>query len=111
MALAIGMGTRFDTNDTKSMARDIAKKWKEVMCLSYRMCGELNTDRRIEMRKISLFAVAATLILAGVGSWAASTTQARVDTPPVPGVDNIQLMMNARDLPTEHWVDYSVVFN
>jgi hypothetical protein len=75
------------------------------------MCGELNTDRRIQMRRISLFAVAAALILAGVGSWAASITQARVDTPPGPGVDNIQLMMNARDLPTEHWVDYSVVFN
>jgi hypothetical protein len=76
------------------------------------MCGELNTDRRIEMRKISLFAVAAALILAGVGSWAASTTQARVDTPPPgPGIDTYQLMMNAKDLPTEHWVDYSVVFN
>jgi hypothetical protein len=33
MALAIGMGARFDTNDTKSMARDIVKKWKEVMVL------------------------------------------------------------------------------
>jgi hypothetical protein len=74
------------------------------------MCGELNTDRRIEMRKISLFAVAAALILAGVGSWAASTPQARVDTPPGPGVDTFQLTMNARDLPTEHWVDYSFVF-
>jgi hypothetical protein len=75
------------------------------------MCGELNTDRRFEMRKISLFAVAAALILAGVGSWAASTTQARVDTPPGPGVDTLQLMMmNATDLPTEHWVDYSFVF-
>jgi hypothetical protein len=84
---------------------------RKLWCLSYRMCGELNTDRRIEMRKISLFAIAAALILAGVGAWAASTTQARVDTPPGPGVDNIQLMMNARDLPTEHWVDYSVVFN
>jgi hypothetical protein len=63
------------------------------------------------MRKIALFAVPAAVILAGIGAWAASITQARVDTPPGPGVDNIQLMMNARDLPTEHWVDYSVVFN
>jgi hypothetical protein len=63
------------------------------------------------MRKISLFAVAAALILAGLGAWVASTTQARVDTPPGPGVDTFQLMMNPRDLPTEHWVDYSVVFN
>jgi hypothetical protein len=63
------------------------------------------------MRKISLFAVAAALILAGVGSWAASTPhQARVDTPPGPGVDTFQLTMNARDLPTEHWTDYSFVF-
>jgi len=63
------------------------------------------------MRKISLFAVAAALILAGFGSWAVSTTQARVENPVGPGIDTFQLMMNARDLPTEHWVDYSLVFN
>jgi hypothetical protein len=33
------------------------------------------------MRKVSLFAAAAAFILAGVGSWAASTTHARVDAP------------------------------
>jgi hypothetical protein len=75
------------------------------------MCGELNTDRRIQMRKISLFAVAAALILAGIGSWAASTTQARVDTPARAGVDTFQIMINASNLPTSHYVDYSLVFN
>jgi hypothetical protein len=34
------------------------------------------------MRKISLFAVGAALIMAGVASWTASTTQARIGTPP-----------------------------
>jgi hypothetical protein len=55
------------------------------------------------MRKISLFAVAAALVLAGVA--------ARLDTPAEAGVDPSQIMMNTRDLPTAHYVDYSVVFN
>jgi hypothetical protein len=63
------------------------------------------------MRKISLFAVATALILAGVGAWATSTPHARLDTSAEAGVDPGQILMNTRDLPTEHYVDYSVVFN
>ena len=61
------------------------------------------------MRKISLFA-AVTLILTGIGAWAASTTRARVDIPVKAGLDPSQLMMNTPDLPTEHYDDYSFVF-
>jgi hypothetical protein len=64
-----------------------------------------------DMRKISLFAAAAALILAGIGAWAASTTQARVDIPVEAGLDPLQMMVNGPDLPTEHNVDYSWVFN
>ena len=62
------------------------------------------------MRKISLFAVAAALILAGVGAWATSATQARVEPAAEAGVDPSRIMMNAKDLPAEEFVDYSVVF-
>jgi hypothetical protein len=64
------------------------------------------------MRKISLIAVAAVVILAGVGGWVASTTHARVQAPlAVGGIDPLQIATNARDLPTEHFVDYSFEFN
>jgi hypothetical protein len=64
------------------------------------------------MRKISLIAVAAVVILAGVGGWLASTTHARVQAPlAVGGIDPLQITINARDLPTEHIVDYSFIYS
>ena len=66
------------------------------------------------MRKTNLFAIAAAVILAGVGAWAVLTTRAPVAEAalPVVQIDPSKMMMNARrDLPTERFVDYSVVFN
>ena len=64
------------------------------------------------MRKISLFVIATFLILTGVGGWIASTTQARVDAPALAETINpSQIAMNARDLPTEQFTDYTFVFN
>ena len=70
--------------------------------------------RRIQMRKTNLFAIAAAVILAGVGAWAVLTTRApvAVAAPPVVQIDPSKMMMNARDdLPAERLVDYSVIFN
>jgi hypothetical protein len=62
------------------------------------------------MRKISV--IATFLILTGVGGWIASTTQARVDAPALAETINpSQIAMNARDLPTEQFTDYTFVFN
>jgi hypothetical protein len=64
------------------------------------------------MHKIRWFAIAAALIVAGVGGWVATTTQARVAAPiGARGIDPLQLTINARGLPTEEFVDYSFVFN
>jgi hypothetical protein len=63
------------------------------------------------MRKIGLLAAAAALILAGVGGWAASTTNARVPHSIGNGVEPFQLMMNAKKLPTVELVDYTFVFD
>jgi hypothetical protein len=63
------------------------------------------------MRKTTLFAVAATLIVAGVGVWAASTTTARVAPSTGDGIEPFQLMMNAKELPTVEFVDYTFVFH
>ena len=63
------------------------------------------------MGKTGLFAVsaAAALILACVAGWAVSGTQARVATPSVQ-IDPINVMTSAKQLPTEHFRDYSFVF-
>jgi hypothetical protein len=64
------------------------------------------------MRKISLYVVATFLILTGVGGWIASTTQARVEAPTlVVTINPSQITMNARDLSTEQFTDYTFVFN
>jgi|EndMetStandDraft_3_1072993.scaffolds.fasta_scaffold60399_4 hypothetical protein len=62
------------------------------------------------MRKTGLFAVVAALILAGIGGWATSNTQARVATATVGGIDPFLIMTNAKDLPAEHYRDFSMVF-
>jgi hypothetical protein len=62
------------------------------------------------MRKVSLAAAAAALMLAGIGAWATSTTQARVDIPAEAGIDPSQMMRNGPVPPAEHYADYSFVF-
>jgi len=62
------------------------------------------------MRKISLVAAIA-LMLAGLGVWATSNTQARIDVPAGAQINALQIMMGAKDLPVAHYDDYSVVFN
>ena len=70
------------------------------------------------MRKISLVA-AISLMLAGVGVWATSNTQARIDVPagaqilthPAHLPNPFQIMMGASDLPVAHYDNYSLVFN
>src|SRR5262245_16822008 len=71
-----------------------------------------------QMRKISLVA-AISLMLAGVGVWATSNTQARIEVPagaqifthPADVPNPFQIMMGARNLPVAHYDDYSLVFN
>ena len=62
------------------------------------------------MCKIS-FVVAIALMLAGVGVWTTSTTQARIDVPAGAQVNPLQITMGARHLPVEHFDDYTLVFN
>jgi hypothetical protein len=54
---------------------------------------------------------AAALIGTGLGVWAASPTNVRVPSMgPGVEVETLQLMMNAKDLPTAEFVDYTFVF-
>ena len=59
-----------------------------------------------------LFAVsAAAVILACVAGWAISDTQARAAVPARVQIDSLTMMTSAKKMPTEHFADYSLVFN
>jgi hypothetical protein len=59
-----------------------------------------------------LFAAsAAALILACVVGWAVSDTQARVAAPATVQIDPLTMMTSTKQLPTDHFADYSFVFN
>jgi hypothetical protein len=62
------------------------------------------------MRKITLFAVAAAVIATGFGVWAAAPTSARISPSMSQGIEPLQIMMNAKGLPTVEFADYTFVF-
>jgi hypothetical protein len=62
------------------------------------------------MRKISLIAVAGTMVAIGFGVWAGEPTSARVPSTSQ-GIEPIQLMMNAKGLPTAEAYDHGFVFH
>ena len=66
---------------------------------------------KTQMRKITLFAVAAAVIATGFGVWAAAPTSARVTPSMGQGIEPIQLMMNAKGLPTAEAYDHGFVFH
>jgi len=61
------------------------------------------------MRKTTLGAVVAALIVTGFGVWAASP--ARVSPSTGQGMEPFKLMMNAKDLSRAELVDYTFVFH
>jgi hypothetical protein len=59
-----------------------------------------------------LFAASvAALILACVAGWAVSDTQPSVAAPAAVQIDPFTIITGAKRLPTEHFADYSFVFN
>jgi hypothetical protein len=64
---------------------------------------------RSEMRKTSLFVVAAAVIATGFGVWAASPTNAGAPSMGQ-GIEPFQLMLNANNLPSTEFADYTFVF-
>src|SRR5215831_3505743 len=72
--------------------------------------ARLQSDRRIYMSKINLLALAAALILAGVGGWIASSPHTTVAAPISSRTDALHMMTNAKDLPAVRYQDFSLVF-
>ena len=63
------------------------------------------------MRKTTLFAVAVALAATVCfGVWAAAPTSARVTPSMSQRIDPLQMMVNAREMPTVEFVDYTFVF-
>jgi len=50
------------------------------------------------------------MILIGLGAWAVTTNSRVAASTPV-GIDPLQMMTGAKNLPTSHYVDYSLIFN
>jgi hypothetical protein len=76
------------------------------------VAGRRHPDKEGQMGQKHLFSVSvAALILACVAGWAISDTQARVPAPATVQIDPFTMMTGATQLPTEHFADYSFVFN
>ena len=64
------------------------------------------------MRKISSFAVAAAALVAtGFGVWATSNSYGRVPPSMSHRIEPLQLMMNAKELPSVEFADHTFVFH
>jgi hypothetical protein len=79
---------------------------------SKNVARDVNSNRvRKQMRRTILFAGAAVFILAAVGGWMASYTQARVTTP-TDGrarIDPFNIMLNTKQLHAERFEDFSML--
>jgi hypothetical protein len=62
------------------------------------------------MRNTTLFAFAPGLIAIGFGVWAASPANAPASPSIGQGIEPLQLMMNAKDLPTAEFAYFTFVF-
>ena len=64
----------------------------------------------LRLRKTILFSVAAALFAIGFGVWAASPAKAPVSPSIGQGIEPHQLMVNAKEMPTVEYADYTFVF-
>jgi hypothetical protein len=62
------------------------------------------------MPKTAMFGFAPALIAIGFGVWAASPANVPASPSIVQGIEPLQMMVNANELPTVEFVDYTFVF-
>ena len=60
--------------------------------------------------RFSLFAFSPALIAIGFGVWAASPAKVPVSPSLGQGIEPLQIMVNAKELPTVEYADYTFVF-
>jgi hypothetical protein len=62
------------------------------------------------MRNTTLFALTPALIAIGLGVWVASPANAPASPSIGQGIEPFQMMVNAKELPTVEFADYTFVF-
>jgi hypothetical protein len=62
------------------------------------------------MRKTTLFAFTPGLVAIGFGVWASSPANAPASPSIGQGIEPLQMMVNAKDMPTAEFADYTFVF-
>ena len=62
------------------------------------------------MRNTAMFGFAPALIAIGFGVWAASPASAPASPSIGQGIEPFQMMVNAKELPTVEYADYTFVF-
>ena len=62
------------------------------------------------MRQTTLFAFTPALIAIGFGVWATTPANAPASPSISQGIEPFQMMVNAKELPTVEFVDYTFVF-
>jgi len=116
-------GALVDTHDPKSRSGNTGPIHVPASLPSLTGHTELGRPRHLadregvlikgdQMSQKELFgACVAALILACAAGWTISDTQARAASPATVQIDPFTMMTGAKQVPTEHFVDYSVVFN
>jgi hypothetical protein len=105
--------TQLSASWQKPSIRDADHIPKLMIKLSFAQAlgiGELNAEGN-NMRKISFFGGVAVLVLIGVGAWIAVGTSTSTSALAASTIDPFAMMTSAKDLPTSHYVDYSLIFN
>ena len=105
----IRRGQTRDTDDTKLGRHDIGEILKRLMVRGWLF---IIFRREDQMRAAYLLGVITTaLMIAGAVGWATSPTSARLASPVGGQIDPLQLTLSAKNLPSQKYEDFSVVFN
>jgi len=82
-----------------------------VATLSPADISSRNRRGSIQMSKMLFGISVAALIVACVAGWATSQSKARVAPAETVQLDPLKMMTGAKQMPSEHFADYSFVFN
>ena len=95
-----------------SSCSDSDRSGHELAVRPGHVAGRRHPDKEGQMgQKQLVSASVAALILACVAGWAISDTQARNAAPATVQINPFTMMTGAKEVPTEHFADYSFVFN
>src|SRR5262245_15616779 len=110
-ASAFALITKLDTDDTKSRAGDIGLILKA--CRTPVVGSNLTKERKMHKTTFAAIAVGS-LVLAGIAGWAYPNNrpfEAKASASIEAQIDTFRVMSDAKNLPTEEYQDFSLVFS